>query len=110
MSHKKVKTLSVDDDGRLVAELEGGTRAVFGFTEASLGQPGGIAQLNRDGKVPPDSLPPTFQKMFSPLPEAGPEWEGLTLNHEHPGEKTELMICIRNSGGGYEWIKIGEST
>jgi len=46
----------------------------------------------------------------SPIPTPGPEWEGITLIHVHSGEKTELLTCLQNSTGGYEWIKIGEST
>jgi len=53
---------------------------------------------------------PAVKKLFSPIPQPGPEWEGITLNHTHLGEKTELMTCLQNQVGDYEWIKVGEST
>ncbi len=53
---------------------------------------------------------PPVQQVFSPIPPAGPEWEGITLNHTHLGGKTELMTCLQNQSGVYEWIKIAEST
>ena len=52
---------------------------------------------------------PALKKLDNPLPPTpGPRWEGklVTCNEE----KTEVLICILNSVGGFEWIKMGEST
>ncbi|MBA7622255.1 hypothetical protein ES703_29629 [subsurface metagenome] len=52
---------------------------------------------------------PAVKKVDNPIPPPpGPKWEGkvVTCNEE----KTEVLICILNSGGSYEWVKIGEST
>ncbi|MBA7468427.1 hypothetical protein ES707_03677 [subsurface metagenome] len=50
-----------------------------------------------------------LKKLVNPLPPPpGPEWEGMVVTCNE--EKTDVLICILNSVGGYEWIKIGEST
>jgi len=50
----------------------------------------------------------TVRKLDNPLPPPGPEWEGVMVTHNE--EKTDVHLCILNSGGTYEWVKIGEST
>ncbi|GAJ01604.1 unnamed protein product [marine sediment metagenome] len=55
----------------------------------------------------PKALP--IEKMENPLPPPpGPEWEGIVVTCNEV--KTEVLLCILNSVGGYEWIKLGEST
>ena len=55
-------------------------------------------------------LPPAVRKFVS-HPQPSPEWEGVTATHRDEGEgKTDVLICTKTSGGGYEWIKIAEST
>ena len=49
-----------------------------------------------------------LKKVGNPLPPPGPEWEGILVTCNE--QKTDVSLCIRNSIGGYEWIKIGEST
>lgn len=67
-----------------------------------------VVCVNESGRIPSDQSPPA-PEIGSPMPEAGPDWEGLTVTHNEGG-KTEVLICIQNSQGGYEWIEIGEST
>ncbi len=54
-----------------------------------------------------EQTPPVRKFVSHPTP--GPEWEGVTVTHRDGG-KTDVLLCIQNSAGGYEWIKIGEST
>lgn len=54
-------------------------------------------------------LPSRAEDVGNPLPTPGPEWEGQTVSFVED-EKTELVACLRNSQGDYEWIEIGEST
>ncbi len=50
-----------------------------------------------------------LKKLDNPLPPPpGPEWEGIVVTCNE--QKTEVLVCILNSIGGYEWIKLGEST
>jgi len=49
-----------------------------------------------------------LKKVENPLPPPGPEWEGIMVTYNE--EKTDVSLCVLNSTGGYEWIKIGEST
>jgi len=51
---------------------------------------------------------PALKKLDNPLPPPGPEWEGMLVTCNE--QKTDVSLCILNSVGGYEWIKIGEST
>jgi len=51
---------------------------------------------------------PALKKLGNPLPPPGPEWEGIMVTYNEG--KTDVSLCIQNSVGGYEWIKIGEST
>ncbi|GAI66299.1 unnamed protein product [marine sediment metagenome] len=51
---------------------------------------------------------PALRKVDNPLPPPGPEWEGMLVTCNE--EKTDVSLCILNSSGTYEWIKIGEST
>ncbi|MBA7551278.1 hypothetical protein ES705_43817 [subsurface metagenome] len=51
---------------------------------------------------------PALKKLGNPLPPPGPEWEGIIVTRNE--EKTDVSLCVLNSAGGYEWIKIGEST
>ena len=52
---------------------------------------------------------PALRKLVSPIPTPSPEWEGITMTHRDEG-KTDVLLCIKNSIGTYEWIKISEST
>ena len=52
---------------------------------------------------------PAFKKFESSTPAPGPEWEGVTVTHREEG-KTDVLLCLQNSVGAYEWIKVGEST
>ena len=54
-----------------------------------------------------EQTPPV--RKFTSHPSPSPEWEGITVTHREE-EKTDVQICVQNSGGDYEWIKIGEST
>ena len=45
----------------------------------------------------------------NPMPPAGLEWLGRAIRNRGRG-KTEILACLLNSQGGYEWIEIGEST
>lgn len=52
---------------------------------------------------------PALKKIENPpLPPPCPEWEGILVTCNE--QKTDVLICILNSVGGYEWIKLGEST
>jgi len=51
---------------------------------------------------------PALKKLENPLPPPGPEWEGIVVTCNE--EKTDVSLCVLNSVGAYEWIKIGEST
>jgi hypothetical protein len=51
---------------------------------------------------------PALKKVENPLPPPGPKWEGILVTCNE--QKTDVSLCILNSAGGYEWIKIGEST
>ncbi|GAH34925.1 unnamed protein product [marine sediment metagenome] len=51
---------------------------------------------------------PALKKVDNPLPPPGPEWEGILVTCNE--QKTDVSLCVLNSVGGYEWIKIGEST
>ena len=94
MRLRRVKYLYVDDEtNHLVADCEGGPRVV------------GVV-LNQ-GRLPADQAPPIEE--VNPVPPAGPEWEGQTVRYREDG-KTELLVCVQNSAGVYEWIEIGEST
>ena len=94
MGRRRVKYLYVDDDsGVLVADCEGGP-AVVG------------AVLNH-GRLPANQAPPIEE--VNPVPSAGPEWLGRTVRYREDG-KTELLCCLQNSAGGYEWVEVGEST
>ncbi len=56
-----------------------------------------------------DHPPPV--RNFPSHPAPSPEWEGVTVTHrEVDGGKTDVLVCVVNSAGAYEWIKIGEST
>ena len=49
-----------------------------------------------------------LKKIANPLPPPGPEWEGILVTCNE--QKTDVSLCVQNSIGAYEWIKIGEST
>ncbi|GAI94311.1 unnamed protein product, partial [marine sediment metagenome] len=51
---------------------------------------------------------PALRKLENPLPTPGPKWEGIVVTYNE--EKTDVALCVLNSVGAYEWIKIGEST
>jgi len=102
MARRKVKHIFVDDDtGLLIAECEGG--------------PVVMAAALLNGRLPATHSA-HFQKIGSPLPVPGPSWEGIIVSHgnpgsqEHQGDKTEVLVCLQNSEGAYEWIELGEST
>jgi len=54
----------------------------------------------------PKALP--IKMVGVPPPPPGPEWEGMAVTSNE--QKTDVLVCVLNSVGGYEWIKIGEST
>ncbi len=63
------------------------------------------------GRVGGLTLAQVRARRFPSHPTPGPEWEGVTVTHrEADGEKTDVLMCLLNSAGEYEWIKIGEST
>jgi len=102
MGRRVVKYLYVDDEtGLLVADCEGGSAVIGAVLE--------------NGRLPA-SRAPHFEKFGSPLPDPSPDWEGIIVTHGHPGSKerpgpkTEVLLCVQNSEGVYEWIEIGEST
>lgn len=106
MTLQKVKHLYLDEKGRLLADIEGWESAV---DRTPLRQRAvAVVCLDESGKIPSDQSPPA-PKIGSPLPEPGPDWEGLTVIHREGG-KTEVMMCVQNSAEDYEWIEIGEST
>jgi len=41
MSLKRVKYVYVDDDGKFIADLEGGQRSIIGLTQSMSGEPAG---------------------------------------------------------------------
>ncbi len=51
---------------------------------------------------------PALRKFGSLVPTPGPEWEGVTATRNEG--KTDVLLCVLNSAGAYEWIKIGVST
>ena len=49
-----------------------------------------------------------LKKIPNPLPQPSREWEGIIVTYNE--EKTDVSLCVLNSIGTYEWIKLGEST
>jgi len=101
MARRLVKHIYVEDDtGELILDL--GSKSEKG-----------VVLLN--GRLP-TNFAPLLLKVASPLPTPGSDNEGEIITHGHtgtpevPGEKTEVLICVRNSVGAYQWIEIGEST
>ena len=101
MARRLVKYLYFDDDtGELIVDL--GSKS----EKAAVLVNGRLASVHSAH----------FQKVGSPLPAPGPRWEGIIVTHGHPGtkeqagDKTEVLVCLQNSEGEFEWIELGEST
>ena len=114
MALRLVRYLYIDDDtGRLVADCADAPRhQVPGvLNRAAAGSAVEIPILDASGRVPADQGAPVAQAS-SPLPTPTAENEGTIMTHQHedPLTKTEVVMCVRNSAGAYEWIEIAEST
>ncbi len=103
MALLKVKNLYFDDEtGQLVADCACGARSVMG-------------PILTDGRIPAGQAA-VPEKIGSPLPPAGIANEGRIITHETvphgqaPCGKTEVLMCVQNSDGDYEWTELAEST
>lgn len=60
MALQKVKYLYVDDDGRLIADVEGGRQVTIGITDTEKGKAGGVAELDNQKKIQESYVPNDF--------------------------------------------------
>lgn len=93
MGLKRVKNLFVDDDGNLVADLNGGMKAVFGLTKSRAGEPGGTAELDKKGKVPMENLSSSVA------------CQGDVQETRIRLTRAALrLLATQNKDGGWEWM------
>jgi len=93
MALKKVKILFVDDEGRLVADLEGGRRSIIGLTLKENGTPGGVPSLNHEGRIPASFMPTSSANM------ADVEETRIRLTRA-----CLRLLATQNKDGGWEWM------
>lgn len=93
MTLRRVKTLFIDDDGRLIADADGMTRAVVGITHHNGDQAGGYPVLNGNGKVPANLLPSSVANQN---------------NIEEPRVRLNRaalrLLATQNSDHGWPWM------
>ena len=93
MTLKRVKYLYVTDDGKLIADLVSGEKAVFLLSQENAGKPGGVAELNRDGKLPSNCLPSTVAGQA--------DIEGVRITLTRAALR---LLSTQNKDGGWEWM------
>lgn len=93
MALKRVKYLFIDDEGRLIADLEGGARSIVGLTRSEAGQPGGVASLNNQGKIPVPQFPNDVAT------------QGDVQQVRVMMTRAALrLLATQNNDGGWEWM------
>ena len=93
MALRKVKTLFVDDTGRLIADLECGRRSIIGITLKANGTPDGVPGLNHDGRIPASFMP------HSSASKADVEETRIRLTRA-----CLRLLATQNKDGGWEWM------
>ena len=93
MALRKVKVLFVDDEGRLVADIEGGRRSIIGITLQENGSPVGVPPLNGEGRIPPSYLPHSLASKA--------DVEETRIRLTRAGLR---LLATQNKDGGWEWM------